>query len=250
MDHSTRHRLAKGICSRVVGKYPGQVVLCGLYGSTARGDDTEWSDIEMYFVTKKGCRLRTRHFIFNDVQVYAGAITENTLLGILGAPSYKWAFWMGVLDVTETLHGESKKVKAWMAVGKAVPEAKFKKALSEILSDDELVESYGRIMSCRERGNARDAHLAVVEVLYEMRNALCLLNRGWVMHDYYNGLEDTFRFAKLPRGWKSIVPRIWAARDLDEVAHLAERLMESFMELMAKEGIERHVYRELSEIPL
>jgi len=43
-------QLAQDLCARMVATHPGDVTLGGVYGSTARGTDTRWSDLEMLFV--------------------------------------------------------------------------------------------------------------------------------------------------------------------------------------------------------
>ncbi len=70
---------------------------------------------------------------------------------------------------------------------------KFRRALKENLS--ELVfESCGRIFSCIARKRYEDIYCAVIETLLEMKTALCLLNCTHVNHDYFEGLQESFKF--------------------------------------------------------
>src|SRR5919108_1080226 len=54
MEHAGRWQLAQDLCARMVAKYPGDVIVGGVYGSTARGTDTPWSDLELFFVYYQG----------------------------------------------------------------------------------------------------------------------------------------------------------------------------------------------------
>jgi hypothetical protein len=74
-------------------------------------------------------------------------------------------------------------------------------------------------------------------MLFEMRDALCLLNKRWVTYDYYQGLVQTYEFPKIPDKYQYLVPALYVVRDFDEIVPLAARLMLAFWHLMEKEGI-------------
>jgi hypothetical protein len=90
----------------------------------------------------------------------------------------------------------------------------------------------------------------VIEVLYEMNQALCLLNQLWVTHDYYQGLVDAFSFPKLPKGYQDLVPVLWAAREVGEIVPLAETLVRNFWQLLADEGVAARNYQAVDDLPL
>jgi kanamycin nucleotidyltransferase len=249
MERKNRLALAKEICARLVRRHGARIIVCALYGSAAKGTETPWSDLEMFLVVRRGCTLRSSGFNYKDIYVSIRVITEDQLFKALRTPGFMWALWMGFFAVAKLIYGKAEKIDEWRRAGLSTPKAKFKKVVTRIVSEDGMLESYGRIFSCRERGNLRDVHLSVVEVLYEMRNCLCLLNRNWVTHDYYLGLEDTFRFKKLPGRWMELVPRLWDSRDLDEIAALSEALMRAFLELLAKEGVDVKTVDSYRELP-
>lgn len=47
MRHEERWRLAEDLCARMARTYPDDLIIGGVYGSTARGRDTDWSDLCM-----------------------------------------------------------------------------------------------------------------------------------------------------------------------------------------------------------
>jgi hypothetical protein len=253
MDHQARMRLAQELCDRLVEKYPDGIILGGIYGSVARGLDTEWSDLEMLFITRDGCAAQGQHLFYRGTAVGYTVIVRSKLEESLTNPSLEsvcgWPFWMGVLSVLKVLYGERSQVEAWLRMGRDVPDAKFRKTLEKHLPGL-IVESYGRIFSCRERNNQDDWYCAVLEVLFEMKDALCLLNKSWVTHDYLQGLIDSFQFPKLPRSYKEIVPMLWHARDIEEVMPLAKELVDDFWQLMGEEGIKAREYDTVSDIPV
>ena len=253
MDQHDRMRLAEELCDRFVGKYANDVLLGGVYGSTARGLDTSWSDLEMLFITRDGCAAQGQHLVFRGIPAGYMVIMQGKLEELLSNPSLEgfcgWPFFMGVLSVLKVLHGDISLVEAWLHMGTAVPDAKFRQSLERHLPEL-ILESYGRIFSCKERDNRDDWYCAVLEVLFEMRDALCLLNRSWVTHDYLQGMRDSFEFPKLPRRYEELVPLLWHTRDIEVALPLARELVENFWHLLRAEGIELRGYNAVSDIPL
>jgi hypothetical protein len=246
-------QLAEALGERFVDKYGPDVIVGGIYGSTARGLDIETSDLEILFIVRDGCKAEGRPLVYRGMPVFYSVLKRGDFERSLANPSldgvFTWPFWMGVLSVLEVKYGEQSQVDAWLEIGKAVPDEKFRKALEKELPGL-ILESYGRIMSCRERNNEDDLYCAVLEVLFEMKDALCLLNRSWVTHDYFQGLADSFEFPKLPQHYKELATGLWRARGFEEVIPRARELVESFWRLMADEGIGLQDFKEVSDIPV
>lgn len=231
------------------GAYPKQILLGGVYGSTARGTDTPWSDLELLFVAEDGSGLQTRELLYKGTAVGLYVIQQGELEKHLTEPTLHWPFWMGVLSVLRVLQGDPGQVQSWLALGQSVPEHRFRQTLEQHLAGL-VVESYGRIHSCRERGNHEDIYCAVLEVLFEMRQALCLLNRRWVTHDYYQGLLESFDFPKLPQNYVHLAPALWQAREVEEIVPLAEELYGHYWEFLSREGLHGRDYQQADEVSL
>jgi hypothetical protein len=249
MEHEERIQLAQDLCARMVARHPGAILLGGVYGSTARGTDTQWSDLEMLFVVRNGSKVGGKEFLYRGTAIGYQVIEQGKLEELLTNPSLKWPFWMGVLSVLKVLHGDPEQVRAWMQLGQSVSAERFRQTLEASLPGL-VMESYGRILSCQERGNTHDIGCAVIEVLFEMNQALCLLNQRWVRHDYYQGLADAFSFPKLPEGYQELVPALWSARAVDEIVPLAETLVRNFWQLLADEGVTARNYQAVDDLPL
>ncbi len=249
LSHQERRQLAQDLCRRMLSRYPGQIILGGVYGSTAMNTDTPWSDLEMWFIVEEDCPATSQHLIFRDTAVGYRVYQRLEIEEIVLQPSLKWPFHMGVLEILEVLYGDGALIQRLMEVGKSVPVEKFRVALESGLPDL-VVESYGRIRSCQLRDNWRDASVTVFEVLSEMLVALCLLNQSWVRYDYYQGLVDSFKFPKLPEGYSETVQHLYKADDFDTIVPLAGKLVANFWRLLDENGIKVNNFQFIEEIPL
>lgn len=235
MNSSTRSQLAHDLTAKMAAKYP--LLLGGVYGSTARGEDTELSDLEMVFVVAEGCEARGKHFIFQETAVGFEVYREGELIELLTNPDGRWPFVVGVLDQLRVLYGDPAKVQEWLTLACETPRERFHAYLAAHLPEF-VVESYGRIHSSAERGDWATARYSLTEVLFEMQRVLCLLNQGWVTRDYDAGLLQVAAFPKIPTGYGDLVPALFAAQDFDTLLPLAERLVNEFWLLVAEEGVE------------
>ncbi len=133
MRHEERWRLAEDLCARMARTYPDDLIIGGVYGSTAQERDTEWSDLELQFVVRTGSWARGRHTTLRGIAVGYRVTEEGALEEILTAPSLKWPFYMGVLSVLKVLYGDPERVQAWLRLGQSVPQEKFRAALEAAL---------------------------------------------------------------------------------------------------------------------
>lgn len=249
MDHSERIKLAHALNARLVAAHGPAILLGGVLGSAARGDDTAWSDLDLLYVVRDGTPLRGRTFVFQGAPVALSVAEQGALEGLLRAPGPGWPYWMGVLDALVGLAGDPGQGRRWMALGQSLDDAAFRVAVEPHLPGL-VLESYGRIRSCAARNNERDAAHAAIEVLYEMKTALCLLNRRWVTRDYFAGLEQSFVFPLRPEGWERLAPQLWDARDLGAIVTTAGALMGAYWRLLAGCGMMVQNYQTVESVPL
>ena len=249
MKHNERLQLAEDLTKLLVRKYPNEIILGGIYGSVSRKTDLEWSDLDMMFVSIDGSKAKSKAFIYKDTAIGYEIIEKSKLEKELASPSIDWPLHMGILDVLKVIYGDSRLVNKWMNFGRSIQKGKFKECLEKNLSKL-VIESYGRIHSCKERNNIEDIYCAVYEVLLEMNRALCLLNERWVRYDYYKGLEDAFSFPKLPHHYKELVPILWNSRglSLSEITSLSDKLINSFWDLLESEGVVVRSYLRVEDL--
>ncbi len=248
MNHDERWKVAEELCVRMVTAFPDEMLLGGVYGSTARGEDTPHSDLEMFFVARDGCRATGRHVVLRGTALGYRGVEQGKLEALLRHPDRTWPFHMGVLSTLRPLHGAPSLIRTWLDLGRSVLPERFRAALETALPEL-VVESHGRVLSCRERRNGHDIVHAAIEVMYEMNTALCLLNGRWVTHDLYQGFVDAFAFPRLPERYRELIDALWWAREIDEVASLVDVLVRNYWCLLDREAIKGTEYQSVAALP-
>lgn len=234
MNHKKRYETALRLSKELEEEHRDNLICCCLYGSTARGEDTHWSDLELFAVTKK--EIKPRHLLIDMVPVGINTITEARLIHILENPALEWPFYAGLVANLTVLSGNYSAPARYYEAAMSVPKEKFKIALQRSLP--ELVfESWGRIFSCIARRKYEDIYCAVIETLLEMRTALCLLNGKHVSRDYFEGIKESFGFEKKPKDYPKLATRLWNSHDPAAIAKDARELMENYISLLKAEGI-------------
>ncbi len=188
----------------------------------------------MLMITKEEVPKKT--FLKGLVPVTTNSITEKRLCGILEEPGVEWPFYAGLVKNLVVLEGDASKPEQYYDLARRVREEKFRRALKENLS--ELVfESSGRIFSCIARKRYEDIYCAVIETLLEMKIALCLLNCTHVNHDYFEGLQESFKFRKLPERYPVLATKMWKTRDPFCIAKNSRELIRNYLYLLKSEEI-------------
>lgn len=249
METGARARLARDLAGHLAARHGDAILVGGVFGSAARGDDTLYSDLDMLFVARDGAGVEGRSLLFKHMVVSIKVVAEGALEAELGGPGAEWPFWMGVLAELRPLAGDPAHLERWRALGMALDGPAFLARAARHLPGL-VFESYGRIRSCAARGNERDATPAALEVVYELMQALCLLNRRWVTRDYYAGLEQSFAFPLRPAGYEELAPRLLAARELPEIVTVAGQLVAAYWQLLAANEMTVQNYQRVEDLPL
>src|SRR5215472_4699279 len=106
ISQAERMRLAESICARIVSKYPDDVIVGGIYGSTAMGTSTPWSDLDMLCVIKAGSRIEKKKFVYRDIAVSVSIIAQDELEQRLTSSPSQWNYYMTILSQLKILYGQ------------------------------------------------------------------------------------------------------------------------------------------------
>jgi len=250
MNHEGRVQLANKLSKMMLKKYGDDVLLGGIFGSTAKGTDTEYSDLEMFFVVKDGSKARSFNFAYKGMPVTVVVQKVSEVEKDITEIELEWPLKMGRLfnlTITCRDHAILKRFKRLLD---NVPQDKFCECVAK--ETPLCYEGLGRLKAVKIRGNTHETGLFVFEILFEFTLLTAIFNREFINNDYLGGLPEAFKFKKLPKDYEKIARKLLniGNTSLDEVISLAKKFVHNFAHLMTEKGIKLEEHTPLEKIKL
>jgi kanamycin nucleotidyltransferase len=250
MNHEERINLAEEITELFLKKQGEDVLLGGIYGSTAKGTDTEYSDLEMFFIVRDESNSKTFNFAFKGTPVYVEVTKISEVERDITEVDIDWPLKMGRLFNLKVTCGDKTILK------------KFRKLMNEVSNDifykfiakytPLCYEGLGRLKAVKIRGNIHETGLFVAEVLIEFMLLTAIFNKEFINHAYLGGLPESFRFKYLPEDYEKTARMLmnWNTQNLDETITLADRFAENFVQFLVIKGIKIKEHTPLEEVTM
>jgi hypothetical protein len=156
MNHKQRVEAAHEVSSRLLKRYPDEIVATAVFGSVARGEDREHSDIDMQVLVKHGANLSSHYFILEGCYFSVSVKTERDWMTELTKPLSGLCLTAGALQHVLVLHDPSGAFKKLRAISEELPDETWKTAVREGLAG--IVEDLGRVRNFfndKDRANFR-----------------------------------------------------------------------------------------------
>ena len=237
ITHEQRVETAEKLASLLLAKYGDEILLGGIYGSVAKETDTDYSDLEMFFIVKDESSAKTFNFAFRSIPVHVEvkklSIVEKDIVKV----NIEWPYKMGMLFNLKVTCGDKAILKRFRKLLEGIPNERFNEYIARYTPL--CCEGLGRLKSVKLRGNTHEAGLFVSEVLGEQMLLVALFNRGFINHSYLGGLPESFHFKYLPQNYEQTVRKLmnWHSLGLEETIVIAERFVQDFISFLDTKGI-------------
>lgn len=247
MEHGNRIKLVRGIHIRILKKYKESILFGGVYGSTASGRDTEFSDIEMLYIVNEQTPACRYSFLYRGIPVEADIIPVSDVLNWMQDVELTLPFKMGNLEGLQLLAGDNRQKQAVLEQYKELTEERihlfFLKHGAEI-----AYESFNKIRSLARRAARQDLALYVFEMVQEISLALALVNRKPIRKGYLAGVKESFEFELLPDDYKQTVESLIKSASFTEAIESGRKLIASYEEFLNAREIPTRNLLTLDEI--
>jgi len=250
MNHAERVQTANKLTEMMVKKYGDDVLLGGIFGSTAKGTDTEYSDLEMLFVVRDESKAKSFDFAYRGMPVTVVVQRISEVEKDITEVELEWPLKMGRLFNLKIACGNRNVLRRFRRLLNSVPESKFYRCIAK--ETPLCHEGLGRLKAVKMRGNTHETGLFVFEILFEFTLLTAIFNREFINHDYLGGLNEAFKFKKLPKNFENNARKLlnWANMNIDEVINLAEEFVHNFVAFTNKNGIKLEDHTPLEKLPL
>jgi kanamycin nucleotidyltransferase len=181
MNHEERLALARDLTQRILAKYGEEVLGVAIYGSVARNEDSEYSDLEMKVVTTNAVAESDVEYVHTSgAKVEINYEPEDTYLANAGTVSDHW--WLSAGQYRSQLiiyqRDDGAVFARAAAAAEAVmqDEAQFKRRMAQVIVD-ELYELMDKIRSAWQRRDEENLRWLGQYFLYCTCCYLSLANR-------------------------------------------------------------------------
>lgn len=250
MNHDERVELANRITQKFLAKYGEEVLLGGIYGSTAKGSDVEDSDLEVLMIVKNESKAKDVYFTYKkmpvSIVVQKIADVEKDIQKI----EIDWPLKMGRLFALSVTCGDRSIIGGFGRVLKSIPDETF----NEFLATETPIcyEGPGKLRAVKERRYTEDAYLFVCEILGEFMLLTAIFNRQFINHAYLGGLRESYEFENLPKDYEQNAKTLLRSHafDIDKTIRLADEFVTNFVRFLAENGIKVKEHTPLEEVEM
>jgi len=250
LNHKERVQLAGKLTEILLKKFKGEILLGGIYGSTAKGTDTEYSDLEMFFIVKNESKAKSFSFAYETIPVNVSIQKAADVEKDINEIELDWPMKMGRLFNLKITYRNASIVKRFREILEKIPAERFNEFIAK--ETPLCYEGLGRLKAVKIRGNIHEIGLFVAEVLMEFMCLTAIFNRGFINHDYLGGLPESFKFKHLPKDYEKIARKLmnWTSLSTDKIIRLTDRFVRNFVSFMAKNGIEVKEHTPLDKLEI
>jgi len=246
MDREKKIEIAEKALQRLEKRYEDNFLVGGVYGSVARGEDDEESDIDIIVITDGEIEVNIDGFLIEDCPVNFTFRSFGETKRILSEPDFSWPWAVSQVVDFKVLRGD-KKVKE-----------KLQEELSRVTQRDlnkavvaQLPEIYAIFYKARR--NYRENYsenlvMITLDCLNGIAGSIALLNQEYFKKNFFFRIRETVDYKKTPENYWELVEKTINFKNPEEMFKGLEELFENFVELVENEGIEIPNYSSLDEI--
>jgi len=250
LNHEERVTLAGKLSELLEKRYADDILLGGIYGSTAKGTDTKYSDLEMFFIVKNESKAKSFSFAYRSMPVNVCVRKLADVEKDINEIELDWPLKMGRLFNLKVTCGDATILKRFRGLLEKIPGERFYKFIAK--ETPLCYEGLGRLKAVKIRGNTHEIGLFVAEVLMEFVLLTALFNRRFINHDYLGGVPESFGFKYLPRDYVKTAAKLmkWKTSSIDEITRLADKFVQDFVSFMDEKGIEMKEHTPLEKVDI
>jgi len=247
LKHDERMELAQFLTKRLVKAYGKDVLFIGVYGSVARNEDKEFSDLELIVITKK--KIPTWLFIYKDIVVLIHSVTYKDAIKSLRSPDDPWWFgWVSCILYAKKLYGSNELLEKFREVVYSISSEAYKQAAS-----NRLIWMLEFLNQVKNAYFEKDVYGAITSSLY-LRNAagefVALLNESHYKSHVFRSLKEAKKFKKLPRHFIQLMTALGKSNNLETLYKSAIELWRNCLQIAKANNISLKAYSSYNEIKL
>lgn len=147
-----RLTLVQDIADRLLALYQQRVLAIGLYGSTARGTDGPYSDIEMFCILDDHTAKHAFEWVYGAGKAEVDVSSEQDILRRAASVESRWPLTHGCLCHVQPFYDPTNFFARLCTASTSQPAEAFTEAIRELIVDD-IYEAIGKLRNAWQQGN-------------------------------------------------------------------------------------------------
>ena len=238
MERAERMALVQEIADRLLTVYQDRVHAIGLYGSTARGTDGPFSDIEMFCVLNTIGENYSYEWTPGPWKAEVDVMSADILLNQAARVDSRWPL---THDCYSHIHALYDPLSFFAQLHQAVssqPQEKFTAAIREMIVCA-IYEVIGKLRSAQFAGNSAHTRIVVVELAKYGAYLIGLAHQKCYTTSSHM-LEESLTMADRPAGYDALCNLVMSGdlRDPNQISQVCEVFWLGVEQWAAEKGIE------------
>lgn len=194
---------AQSVAANALERYGENVIAIGVYGSTARGSDEPYSDLEMAVVVRDPVGVRRYEFYLDGWKTEVECWQPDALLKYVRELDITWPIWGGQFLHVLSLYDPQNfwaTLRAWIA---EMPDEMLHEALREALVG-EFLEHVSKYRNARLRGDASFMRWAAWQLAWDAVCIVGLANRTCYT-SRVEAVRQSLALPLIPQGYSELI---------------------------------------------
>ena len=215
-------------------RYGKSIAIIVMYGSRARGDFEDDSDLEFFAVVEDGKKVDIE-FTFNGMPCDMWGQTWEHLEKVANFDDH-WVISAGMMSIAKIIYARTDEdrtrfeslVKDATQSGKYY-EKNLQKA-TEFFND--IYNPLGKIQHAKRLNDIQQARGECWKIIIRATHIVAYVNSKYIKKNWGENLDEVFTFEKQPKDWQILVERLITESKFDKMLDTGSELMENLRQFM------------------
>jgi predicted nucleotidyltransferase len=229
VKHAERLKIANETAKEIIRRYgKNNILSIGIYGSVARNEDDEFSDLEMIAIIKR--KEFFKHYFFKGIIVSIDGLTFKNAIKTVRKVDCEWSLKSSKLLYQKIIYGNKSIINKFDREIKSVKDSDLRKAAEEQISW--MFDSLSKIKNANKTKNLGKMLVPVAFYTIQVNLFIGILNKYIYKRQYFDSIEEAKNLKKLPKNYYKLMMILYTSTDLDKVTKAATQLFNNCSELL------------------
>ena len=225
-------QMAKEIAGYVVEELGDHVKLILVYGSLARGEATEFSDLDMVVITD-GVSYH-RSFVLQGRPFDIWSMTLDECEKLITTPSISWGVAITLFFQNKVLYGDQNILNRL----RQLYDSLHPQPLIQFCADQlvHFADILGKVKSAARDGDLIYARWATDCLANDAAGIIAMINKRYYLNQWGKHLPEILKCKILPKDFKRCYQILWLSSDFEELISAIRHLYTEFQRILRELG--------------